>query len=373
MKKHISSANRFTAIITILSLLSITLAACGEPTYEAQNYPVYGFANMRGADGEVYKGIGGAYGKELPVEASTFAVRDGILYYAEQIKEDYVVSEERMGSIYAAPLATPNDVTELLDNAYNVGYGQEKLIGDKIFYTTGYDEEYNFIYAWASVNPQAENSAQAEPSAQAGLINSSRINNIFGYDGTCIFYSGFDKKKSVNIVGSYNLTTQKDKTLFTYANPGEIGNIIGISFYDGNIYAVTMTKQPENYDDRTAEYCVEVRDSKKGKVSSTLPFTLTGAANYGFLFDENTLYYSTAETINGICLVPDETGALQATTYATLKDTEYWGIPHFVPGDGYLYYETLADIDLETGNNDYFYRVSLSGGEPELLAAWFIN
>ncbi len=44
---------------------------------------------------------------------------------------------------------------------------------------------------------------------------------------------------------------------------------------------------------------------------------------------------------------------------------------HFIPEDGYLYYEAIAETDEETGNNDYFYRIPLKGGESELLKEWF--
>ena len=63
----------------------------------------------------------------------------------------------------------------------------------------------------------------------------------------------------------------------------------------------------------------------------------------------------------------------EGTVLCSLGELEYWGIPHFAPGDGYLYYETLADLDPDTGFNDYFYRVSLDGGQPELLNSWFTN
>lgn len=346
-------------LLTAILAASIIIYYVGQDSYTPINYETIGFANMRGADGHVYKGIGGAYGEDIPVKASTFAIRDGKIYYAEQIKKDYEISDERFGSIYVADMPNGKNSTELTNIAYNVGYGQERLIGDKIFYTTGYDEDYNFMYAWVNVED-----------GTMDTISSRRINNIIGYDGTYLFYSGFDKKKSQNIVGKYNLETQKDKTLFSYGDSGEIGSIIGISFSKGAIYAVTMTKQPENYDDRTAEYAVNVYDSKKGKLVSTLPFVLTGAANYGFLFDNDILYYSTADSICKISLV---NGATEGTVLCNLGELDYWGIPHFAPGDDYLYFETLADLDPDTGFNDYFHRVDINGGEPETLTAWFIN
>ena len=354
------STRIFSIILGALAIIIILGAGfiyfVGRDSYEAIDYETIGFANMRGHDGVVYKGIGGAWGEDIPVSASAFAVRDNVIYYGDQITDGYIASDNRFGSIYSASMPDGKDVKALVDNAYNVGYGQEKLIGDRIFYTTGLDEEFNLMYAWVSTDGSERNP-----------ILSRRINNIFGYDGTYLFYSGFDKKSSKNIVGKYNLETNKDRTLFKYEDVGQVGSIVGISFSSGKIYTITMTKAPENYDDRTAEYRINVYDNKKGKLINTLPFVLTGAANYGFLFDGDTLIYSTADSI---CKL-DLNSSSESVTLASFNDLEYWGLPHFAPGDGYVYYETLADLDPETGFNDYFYRVSLSGGKPELLKSWF--
>ena len=347
-----------TAVLAIIVIGAAAIYFIGRDSYQAIEYETVGFANMRGNGGKVYKGIGGAWGEEIPVKASAFAVYDGKIYYGDQITEGYVASDNRFGNIFSADMPSGSNEVTLADNAYNVGYGQEKLIGDKIFYCTGLDDDFNMMYAWVSTDGTERNP-----------ILSRRINNIFGYDGTYFFYSGFDKKTSKNIVGKYNLETNKDRTLYSYEDVGNVGSIVGISLYKGEIYAITMTKAPENYDDRTAEYKVEVRDTKKGKVTKTLPFTLTGAANYGFLFDGDTLIYSTADSICKINLNTESEG----TVLCSLGELEYWGIPHFAPGDGYLYYETLADLDPDTGFNDYFYRVSLDGGQPELLNSWITN
>ena len=56
---------------------------------------------------------------------------------------------------------------------------------------------------------------------------------------------------------------------------------------------------------------------------------------------------------------------------SVMEEGEYWGIMYFIPGDGYLYYEAIAETDEETGNNDYFYRVPESGGKKELLSEWY--
>lgn len=325
--------------------------------YTPQDFPVYGFANMRGDGGRVYRGIGGAYGDELPMEASTFAVREDRLYYAGQIKEDYVISEERTGTICESSLDGSGERV-LVEDAYNLGFGQEKLIGDKIFYPTGLDEDFHTVYAWYDLN-----------TGEKEEIKSIRINNIFGYDGTCIFYSGFDAKKSCNIVGKYHLGTKRDRILFSYGESGEIGDIISLYYEKGNIYAVTLMEEAVNYDARTAVYQMLVHSAQNGKVTCELPLAFTGSANYGFLYDGGAVFYSTAEAVYYV-----ELGAsLEVTELARLSEREYWGIPHFAPGDGYLYYETIADIDEETGMNDYFYRIPLSGGEPELLASWFTS
>lgn len=332
-------------------------------SYTPQDFPVYGFANMRGDAGKVYRGIGGVYGEEIAVEASTFAVRDGKLYFAGQIKEDYVINEERTGTICEATL-DGNDMRVLVEDAYNLGFGQEKLIGEKIFYPNGMDEEFHTTYAWYDLT-----------AGEKGQIASTRINAIIGYDGTYLYYSGFDAKKACNIVGKYHLEKKKDRTLFSYGESGEPGDIISLYYEKGNIYAVTMTEEAVNYDARTAVYRMLVYSAGNGKLLEELPLTFTGSANYGFLYESGVVYYSTADGVYRVELAAETTTENQTdvTELARLSEKEYWGIPHFAPGDGYLYYETIADIDEETGWNDYFYRVPLAGGEPELLAAWFTS
>lgn len=334
--------------------------------YTPVSYPVYGFANMRGENGTVYKGIGGAYGEELPVKASTFTVRGEKLYYAGQIKEDYVVSKERTGTICESDLDGSHEKV-LVEDAYNLGFGQEKLIGDKLFYPNGLDEDYNLTYAWYDV-----------VTGEKDEIKSSRINNIFGFDGVWMYYGGYDAKKSRNIVGRYHLEKGKDQILFSYGAVNEEGDIISLYYWQEQIYAVTLMEEEKDYDARTAVYRMVVHNAKNGKVTAKLPLNFTGSANYGFLYHGGEVYFSTSEGIYSIVLPTmeeRETGeeAMEPVKIAGLAGREYWGIPHFVPGDGYLYYEAIADIDELSGLNDYFYRVPLSGGEPELLAGWFTS
>lgn len=344
----------FLALTVVIAVILVRSSR-----YVPVDYPVYGFANMRGANGTVYRGIGGAYGEDILVEASTFAVRGDKIYYAGQIKEDYVVSEERTGTICESAL-DGSDSKVLVDDAYNLGYGQEKLIGDKIFYPNGFDEEYNTTFAWYDIG-----------TGEKGTIESSRINNIFGYDGTCVIYSGYDVKKSKNIVGKYNLEKKKDTILFSYGEAGEKGDIISMHYYKGLVYTVTLVEEMKDYDARTAVYQMVSYNAENGKKIEEMPITFTGSANYGFLYDGSEVYFATAEAIFHTTLL--ETDAGNVTMLAGLSEKEYWGIPHFVPGDGYLYYETIADIDEDTGMNDYFYRVPLAGGEAELLASWFTS
>lgn len=349
--------------LIIAILIAVIIACVGlfvmfrEPEYEAKDYTTVGFANMRGYEGKVYRGIGGAWGEDIPVEASAFAMSDGKIYYGEQVTVGYSVNEERFAGIYVADMPDGSNARELVDDAYNVGYGQEKLIGDKIFYMTGYDDDYNIMYSYVDIN-----------TGEKGAIDSTHINNIYGYDGVNVYYTGFDVKKG-NVAGRYNLTNGKDKILFTYEEGPAVGTLIGINLNGGKIYDVKKTKEAVNYDDRTAEYVIEVRDTKKGKVISTLPFVLSGAANYGFLFDGDTMYYSTADSICKKNLSDDS----DAVKIADFTELEYWGLPHFAPGDGYIYYETLADFNPDDENNDFFYRVDINGGTPELLAAWYTN
>lgn len=355
-----------------LAALVLCAAAAGVLLWQRNNaytpvsYPVYGFANMRGENGTVYRGIGGAYGGELPVEASTFTVRGDKIYYAGQIKEDYVVSEERTGTICEADLDGGHQRV-LVEDAYNLGFGQEKLIGDKIFYPNGLDEDYNLTYAWYDV-----------VTGEKEAIKSSRINNIFGFDGVWVYYGGYDARKSRNIVGRYNLEKEKDQILFSYGAVNEEGDIISLYYWQERIYAVTLVEEQKDYDARTAVYRMIVHSAKNGKVTEEVPLDFTGSANYGFLYHGEELYFSTAEGIYSSVLPAGENReagveTMEPVKLAELSGKEYWGIPHFVPGDGYLYYEAIADIDELTGMNDYFYRVPISGGEPELLAGWFTS
>lgn len=365
-KTKVRKTITIAAAVTAVFIAGIFLINKVSWSYEPVSYPVYGFANMRGENGIVYKGIGGAYGQELPVEASTFTVRGDKLYYAGQIKEDYVVSEERTGTICESALDGSAERV-LVEDAYNLGFGQEKLIGDKIFYPKGMDEEYHTIYAWYDL-----------PTGESSEIASTRIGNIFGYDGTCLFYSGFDEKKGCNIVGKYHLKKKKDKVLFSYADTDEAGGIISLHYRDGVIYAMTLVEEMQDYDARTAVYRMQMHDAENGRITEGPFMELTGSANYGFLYAEEELYFSTAEELCVVTLpgkhATEKTGQeLSVTRLAGLSKKEYWGIPHFVSEDGYLYYETIADIDEVTGMNDYFYRVPLTGGEPELLASWFTN
>jgi len=347
--------------VVLLAVISIVTYVTQSNKYTPVIYSVHGFSNMNGTNGKVYRGIGGAYGEDIPVEASTFAVRDDKIYYAGQIKEDYVVSEERTGTICEANLDGSNPRV-LVEDAYNLGYGQEKLIGDKIFYPNGFDEDYNTIFAWFDLDTN-----------EKGIIKSSRIGNILGYDGTCIIYCGYDVKKSQNIIGKYNLEKDKDKILFAVGETDELGGVISLHYYNGLVYAVTLTEEMTDYDARTAVYQMHAYSADNGKLVEKLPLEFTGSANYGFLYDGNEVYFATAEWISHVVLEKDENGNINVTNLSPLVEREYWGIPHFVPGDGYLYYETIADIDEDTGMNDYFYKVPVTGGGAELLASWFTS
>ena len=96
-----------------------------------------------------------------------------------------------------------------------------------------------------------------------------------------------------------------------------------------------------------------------------IPVDFTGSANYSVLIWEDEAYMALAGEIVAVSME----GGIRKI--GSLKEREYWGIMHFIPGDGYLYYEAIAETDEETGNNDYFYRIPVSGGESELLKGWF--
>lgn len=355
MKKSMIIVLSSIAVLVLMITVRIFLK---EDSYEPVSNPVYGFSNMRGENGKVYRGIGGVYGEELPVEASTFSIYENKIYYTDQIKEDFVVNEERTSAIYCASLDGSN-VEKLVDDAYNLGFGQEKIIGDKLFYPTEPDEEYHARYFCYDLNTKEKKE-----------LMSDRISMIFGYDGAFVFYSGYDEKKEKNFVGKYDLRNDKDKILFTFGAVDELGSIISLHYYDENIYAVTLMQEMKDYDARTAEYQMIKHSAKTGKKCEELPLLFTGSANYGFLYYEEDVYYSTAEAIHYVSLSEDKKEEWESCVLSNLSEREYWGIPHFVPGDGFLYYETIADIDENTGNNDYFYRVPLEGGKAELLASW---
>lgn len=346
--------------IFILILSATVFAGCRfKDSYEPVSCPVYTFSNMHVLKDRVYRGIGGAYGEELPVKASTFSICGDKIYYTDQIKEDFVVNEERTCSVYCSSLDGKNE-EKLVDDAYNLGFGQEKIIGNKLFYPTEPDEEYHARYFCYDLDTKEKQE-----------LSSKRINMIFAYDGTSVFYSGYDEKKEKNIVGKYNLKKKKDRILFTFGDVNETGNVISLHYYEGKIYAVTLIREMKDYDARTAEYQMFVYDAGSGKLNRKLPLVFKGSANYGFLYDGEDVYYSTAESVNFVSLREEDSETMkEISKVAELKDREYWGIPHFISEDGFLYYETIADIDEDTGNNDYFYRISLEGGNPELLASW---
>lgn len=346
--------------IFLIALFAVLILAVGyfiysinkdePPIYEK----AYSFSNMRGYDGKVYKGINGAYGEDISVDSSIFTIRDDKIYYADQIKQDYVVNLEENTAIFCADLNGENPEL-LVSDAYNLGFGQERLIGDKLFYPIGYDEDYYLQYGVKDLI-----------SKESQTIESNRINTILGYDGNYVYYAGYNPKKNTNIVGKYHLKKNKDKTVLTYPDADEVGGISNLYFYEGKIYAQTLTEEAKNYDARTACYKMKVYNADNGKQIEELPMDFTGSANYGFLFDGDMIYYSAANEI--LCFSLKD---LEVRVLANLKEKEYWGIPHFAPGDAYLYYEAIADIDEESGLNDYFYRVPIRGGEPQLLAAWF--
>lgn len=317
-------------------------------------YQMYGFSNMKGYDGQVYKGVNGVYGTQIPLDVSVFTIRDDKIIYADMIKQDFVVNLDTSNAFYMSNLDGSNQRL-LVDDAYNPGFGMEKLAGDYLFYSTGMGEDNLLRFSWVNI-----------VTMEKGKLDTNRINSIIGFDGTFVYYAGYDTEKEKNIVGKYRLENNKDKVLFTYPGVDEKGYISNLYYYGNTIYALTLTEEAQNYDMRTAEYEMITRSSGNGKKTGKLPISFTGSANYGFLFEGEQVYYAAGNEINTFLLTEAE-----VTKICDLQGSEYWGIPHFAPGDGYLYYEAIADIDIESGHNDYFYRVSIESGEKELLTSWF--
>lgn len=324
----------------------------GEPV---QTAPVRGFLNMCPYEGQVYCGVNGTYGEPVPKQSSIFTIWEDKLYYVEKVQEAYDSLTDELQSIWRSDMDGSNE--ELLaEDVFLAGAGHEQLIGDKLFYGYGYDENYRMRYACVDVNTKERTE-----------IASDRIDTILGYDGTYLYYCGIDGREETNVLGRIHVAKGKDETICSYAAADEEGYIDSVQYADGQLYCFTLTKKPDSYDYRTYEYRLAVRDAADGSVKQELPVIFTGTANYSFLIQDGEAYVTLGGEITAISL---KDGSRR--TVVSMEPEEYWGILHFIPGDGYLYYEAISEACNENGSNDFFYRVPVKGGEKELLKEWFM-
>lgn len=321
---------------------------------ETVNHPIRSFTNMCPYDGEVYSGVNGAYGKPIVQESSIFTIWDEKVYYVDKVQEAYESMTDELLSIKRADIDGGNEEI-LAEDVFLAGAGHEKLSGDRLFYGYAYDDNYRMRYAYIDVN-----------TGERKELTSDRIDTILGYDGNYLYYNGYDSQKEQSILGRVNLKRDKDETILSYPGSGEKGYIDGVCFDEGKFYCLTLINQPEGYDNRDYEYRIQVRNGKNGDVERELGIDFTGSSNYSFLVQDGELYAALQGSIVAISLESEEIRSI-----TKLQEDEYWGILHFLPGDGYLYYEAIAEVNEVTGNNDYFYRVPVKGGEAELLKEWF--
>lgn len=325
-----------------------------QETERGTDCPVRNFTNICSYNGKVYCGAHGFYGEEIPLESNVFTIWDEKIYYVEKIQEAYDSLTDELTEIKRSDMDGGNEEV-LADDVFLAGAGYEKLIGDKLFYGYGYDENHCMKYAWVDVNTK-----------QRGKISTDRIESILGYDGTYLYYRGTDRAKEENMLGRVHVEKDTDQALASFAAVDEEGYIENAVYAEGKLYCFTLTHKPEGYDYRTFLYRMEILDGSTGEKQGELPADFTGSANYSFIMQNGKLYTAMAGEIVEISL---EDGEMR--TIAHMKEGEYWGILYFIPGDGYLYYEAIAETDEKTGNNDYFYRVPVEGGEIELLSEWY--
>lgn len=355
-EKRIKQKGTVCLIVLLVLAVGAGIAVAAGRKVEPHAYAVRGFSNMCPYEGKVYGGVNSIYGDRIALQTSIFTIQDSYIYYVEKVQEAFESATDELYQICRSRM-DGTDRKVLVSDVFLPGMGHEKLIGGKLFYGCGYDENERMQYAVYDI-----------ATGKKGKIKSGRIENILGYDGNYLYYSGYDTRKEKNMLGRIFLKTGKDETLVFGADTDEPGYMDTVLFENGSFYCLTLSDKPEGYDYRTYTYYIEVRDARTGEAERKLSVPFTGSSNYSFLIQDEKLYYTAAGNVMEYSLLQDG-GKEQKIT--GMKPEEYWGILHFLPGDGYLYYEAIAEINEETGNNDYFYRVPEKGGVPELLKEWF--
>lgn len=321
---------------------------------ENMDAPVRNFTNMCAYNGKVYCGAHGFFGEEIPLESNVFTIWDDKIFFVEKVQEAYDSLTDELTQIKCSNL-DGSGVETLAEDVFLAGAGYEKIIGNKLFYGCGYDENHCMEYAWVDVETK-----------ERGMVSTNRIEDILGYDGIYLYYRGIDREREQNVLGRVHLKEGKDEILDTFAKVDEEGYIESAVYADGKLYCFTLDYKPEGYDYRTFHYRMDIRDKETGKALGKVPADFTGSSNYSFLVQGGKVYTAMAGEVVAISIDKGE-----KWTLARMEEKEYWGILYFIPGDGYLYYEAIAEVDEETGNNDYFYRVPESGGKKELLSEWY--
>lgn len=321
---------------------------------KGQSAPVREFKNLCAYEGKVYCGAHGFFGEEIPVESNIFTIWDGKIYYVEKVQEAFESLTDELMEMKRSNM-DGSGVEVLADDVFLAGAGYEKLIGNKLFYGCGYDGNHFMRYVWVDVE-----------TGKKGEVSSDRIEGILGYDGTYLYYRGNDRETERNVLGRVHLEEGRDEILTAFAAVDEEGYIEHAAYTDGRLYCFTLAEKPEGYDYRTFVYRLEIRSPETGEVEDVLPMDFTGSANYSFLVQDGEVYAAAAGEIIAVALDGGE-----KRTVTAMEDGEYWGILYFLPGDGWLYYEAIAEINEKTGNNDYFYRVPAEGGKKELLSEWY--
>lgn len=317
--------------------------------------PLRGFSNMCAYGGKVYCGVNGVHGEPIPQESSIFTIWEDKVYYVDKVQAAYDSMTDELLTMKRSDMDGSN-VEVLAKDVFLAGAGHEKLIDDKLFYGYEYDENFRMRYACVDVNTKERTE-----------VTTDRIDTILGYDGEYLYYSGIDTQNEENVLGRIHVKKGKDETIHSYAPIDEEGYIDSVCYENGKLYCFTLTKKSDSYDYRTYEYRLNVRNAENGKVEQEIPVTFTGSANYSFLVQGGEVYATLGGEIIAISLADGSKREV-----VQMKQEEYWGILHFIPGDGYLYYEAIAEEYNINGNNDYFYRVPIEGGAAELLKEWFM-